>query len=500
MYAISDNNFSPQPTAQGGEPSIFPPQTRRPQQAAQHQHPQQHPEHTQRKPGHKSPKLRTSCDSCASAKVRCSKEHPKCERCIECNFSCVYGLSMKHGKGSQRRRLSALQTASGGSRSVTLPSEQNRHNYLQQFFSEVGSIGGTASISSIQPWPSSNDVAMRHKTPHITASSTFDDPFWNNAMAHGNAGTNSNETMRPTSHGPASAYLDDALSLLSNTGFSPSISSDPSNLMSSPSSSASPVIPNRNTPLLQPQMSSGSGRHDCYMIANSTLAMLHVSSRPMSSDNDSDAESVLSSNPPACVPMRTAQHLDEVLCCTKEAMDIVHQLLGCPCASDSQMALLYASIMIRILFWHRLAARVKTSTSLPLPSWDGSPVMDPFATTRRTANSSQKSSCSTPTAFVTSKPIKIGNYVPDQDDQEPLRQMLLLISLKKLGRLVERFAHVGDPVKAGPSQIRGILASWLNSELHQNIKAVGKRAEGAKAAVGQQFDILPHEKSSAAQR
>lgn len=91
--------------------------------------------------------------------------------------------------------------------------------------------------------------------------------------------------------------------------------------------------------------------------------------------------------------------------------------------------------------------------------------------------------CSTPTAFIASKPIKIGSYVPDQEDQEPMRRLLLLINLKKLGRLIEIFAQVRDPVEAGPSQIRGILASWLNSQLHQTIRAVGK---GAKAAVGQQ--------------
>lgn len=483
MYATSNNSLSYQPTDLGREPSIFSLQNRPPQQEAQQQLQQQFPQQSQAMPSHKSPKVRTSCDPCASAKVRCSKEHPRCERCIESNFPCIYGLSMKHGKGSQKRRQPEIQPAS-----VTMPSEQIYSNDLQQSFSDLlESIGGTDSISSIQPWPSSNDVATKHRsinsTPHVPASPVFNDPFLINAMANGNADTRSNETMSPTSHGPAISYLenpDDNLPLLLNTEFSHSINSEPFDAMSSPSSSASSVTP---TPLLQPQTSNGSGTHDCYVIANSTLAMLHVSSRPFSSDTGSDAMSTLSPNSTTCVPMQIAQNLDEVLCCTRKAMGNVLQLLRCPCASDSQMAMLYASIVIRILFWHQLAAGLKTSTSLPLPSWDGSQSTDPFATTRMIANRSQQSSCSTPSAFIASEPIKIGNYVADQEDQEPMRRLLLLISLQKLGRLIEIFAQVRDPVEAGTSQIRGVLASWLNLELHQTTKAVGK---GAKAMVGQQ--------------
>ncbi len=64
-----------------------------------------------------------------------------------------------------------------------------------------------------------------------------------------------------------------------------------------------------------------------------------------------------------------------------------------------------------------------------------------------------------------------------------MRRVFLLISLKKLGRLIETFAQVGDPVDGGPGHLRNILASWSNSELSQAIKVVGK---GAKSSIGQQ--------------
>ena len=398
---------------------------------------------------------------------------------------------MKHGKGLQKRRHPEFQPATHGFQSTPVSSEQKYDNDLQQSFSDLlENIGSTANVSSTQPWPSSNDVVMKstamHSAPPATISSAFDDPFWTNTTPNGHARTSSTTTTSLTNHGPATTYLesrDDTLSQVSNTDFSQFINSEPSNSISSPSSSASPVPPDRNIPLLQPQISNdSSGTHDCYVIANSTLAILYVSSRPVSSDSGNDTISPLSSNSTARVPMPAAQHLDEVLRCTREAMGNMLHLLRCSCASDPQMAMLDASIIIRILFWHQLAAGVKTSTALPLPSWDGSPFMDPFATTGTTASRSHRSSCSTSTAFVASEPIKIGNYIPDQEDQEPMRRLFLLISLKKLGRLIEIFAQVGDPDDVGPSHIRVVLASWLNSELSQTIKVVGK---GAKAVVGQ---------------
>ena len=488
MYALFNPSSSPRPTVQGGEPSRFSSQNRRPQQEPQQQVQQQ----LQKTPDRKTPKVRTSCDSCATAKVRCSKERPRCERCIECNFSCVYGLSMKHGKRSQKGRHPAFQPTTDDFQSNPLSSGQKHDNDLQQSFSDLlENIGSTANVSSIQPWPASNEIGSKSTTmnpaPPAAASPASDDLSWPHAIADGRAGTGSAGNMSPTNRDPAFAHLeslDDNFSILPNTDFSQLINPEPSDSVISPSSSASPIIPYRNISLLQPQISDdGSGAHDCYVIANSTLAILHVSPRPMSNDNGNDVTSTLSSNHAARVPMQAAQHLDEVLRCTRDAMGNVLHLLRCSCASDPQMAMLDASIIIRILFWHQIAAGVKASTSLPLPSWDGLPLMQPFAATGRTASRSHPGFCSSSTAFVASEPIKIGNYIPDQEDQEPMRRLFLLISLKKLGRLIELFAQVGDPVDIGPSHVRGVLASWLSSELSQTVKVVGK---GAKTTVGQQ--------------
>ncbi|KAK8184607.1 hypothetical protein BC567DRAFT_260761 [Phyllosticta citribraziliensis] len=55
------------------------------------------------------PQLRSSCDSCNSAKVKCTKNRPKCERCVTRGTECVYSISLrsikrKRGLGQQHFR------------------------------------------------------------------------------------------------------------------------------------------------------------------------------------------------------------------------------------------------------------------------------------------------------------------------------------------------------------------------------------------------------------
>ncbi|GAQ44615.1 hypothetical protein AtubIFM54640_005809 [Aspergillus tubingensis] len=45
-----------------------------------------------------SRKTRNSCDACAKSKLRCGKQHPRCERCVLRNQACTYGLARPKGR------------------------------------------------------------------------------------------------------------------------------------------------------------------------------------------------------------------------------------------------------------------------------------------------------------------------------------------------------------------------------------------------------------------
>ncbi|KAI0879422.1 hypothetical protein GGS24DRAFT_155996 [Hypoxylon argillaceum] len=52
-------------------------------------------------------KYKDSCTHCAGAKVRCSKEKPRCTRCNERGLDCSYGLSYRYGRLPARAKLTA---------------------------------------------------------------------------------------------------------------------------------------------------------------------------------------------------------------------------------------------------------------------------------------------------------------------------------------------------------------------------------------------------------
>ncbi|KAI0191597.1 hypothetical protein F4808DRAFT_383236 [Astrocystis sublimbata] len=53
-------------------------------------------------------KYKDSCTHCAGAKVRCSKEKPRCTRCNERGLDCSYGLSYRYGRLPARAKMSAV--------------------------------------------------------------------------------------------------------------------------------------------------------------------------------------------------------------------------------------------------------------------------------------------------------------------------------------------------------------------------------------------------------
>jgi hypothetical protein len=47
-------------------------------------------------------KLRTTCNACQQAKIRCSHSHP-CDRCVSHGFECVYSISQPLGRPAKKK-------------------------------------------------------------------------------------------------------------------------------------------------------------------------------------------------------------------------------------------------------------------------------------------------------------------------------------------------------------------------------------------------------------
>lgn len=452
---------------------------------------QQQQQSQQRPSGQKPQKLRLSCDACAAAKVKCGKERPRCERCNTNDLNCVYGPSMKHGKPEKKRKQSDPHASPTSVPSSSTPSshgqfaspvDKNYYNDLHQSYSELlQNIGGSNNLGTY-PWNSNNTNPMPGNIytapPPEPSFPQLCDPFWPEGIASAHHGTGSlsptkldlNSTLGP---------LDTPNPMISNLDFSQQyINPDSLNPISSPSSSTSLTGLGGHESIFHTQHNS-IGAHDCYMIATSTLATLHFRSRSFLGDG-SDSLSSLYSNSPSMLPSPapTIQTLDDVLRSNQEAISSVFRLLKCSCAEDPHMAMLYASIIVKVLYWHQVAAGTRNSSSRSIPTSEGLP----SPADSSAGLSSGNSPCSSAAPFISSEPIKIGTYTPDEEDQEPIRRLFLLSNLKKTGRLIEAFAGVGEGVDAGTSNLYASLASWLKSELSRTIRDVGNGARASVAA------------------
>ena len=461
-----------------------PPSHRTPSQSFQQSQPKHHqiPSTT----GRRTQKLRLSCNACGSSKVRCGKERPSCERCAGSGFQCIYGLSMKHGKGSQKRRQLEAQAAAVNLEPAIASSEKKTNNEIQRRFYNLSDNAGNYAGPLSQQWPTMDELAAQsfslHTQPSAATFPNAEDVYQRSIGESSHSASYSIETMDSVGQGQSETYresLDPTISNFPDINYSQLMDMDLSKQMDS-SSCASSSPSNRDAVAPQDQGSSpGLADHDCYVIANSTLAMLHISSQKGPDDYDIRASPTYTSDPISCGPQNTVQRLHEVFRCIKEAMGNVHRLLICTCATDPQMAMLNASIIIRILHWHRLGASIHDSDSIQLPPLVEQSSINPYVDSSYPANYSHRSSYSTPIASVAPEPISIGSFVPDQEDQDTLRHLYLLVNLKKLGRMVEAFAQAEDHAELGPGQIRGTLATWLKTELRQTTNIVGSRVKGS---------------------
>ncbi|KAF2172666.1 hypothetical protein M409DRAFT_49215 [Zasmidium cellare ATCC 36951] len=58
-----------------------------------------------------SGKIRDSCNSCSSQKIRCTKERPACARCVSKGLDCAYSISMRTGRPSRASQAAAAAAA-----------------------------------------------------------------------------------------------------------------------------------------------------------------------------------------------------------------------------------------------------------------------------------------------------------------------------------------------------------------------------------------------------
>ncbi|KAL9069424.1 MAG: hypothetical protein Q9157_006162 [Trypethelium eluteriae] len=157
--------------------------------------------------------------------------------------------------------------------------------------------------------------------------------------------------------------------------------------------------------------------------------------------------------------------LDHVLRLNREVSERLDRLLTCSCARTPHLALLYASIISRVLIWYQQAAG-------SLQSSPGSPTTATSTSCTDHARTPAASTQSTSIAVIPAK-MAIGTFnVDDLRVQTALKIQLLSGEMKRAGRLIDQFSShqfaglslTNGSTFGGVDSLSQSLDSWLRSE------------------------------------
>ena len=476
-------------------------------------------------PSARQPKLRVSCDACAAAKVRCSKERPSCERCSASDYECVYGPSLKHGKSQGKRSRRYSQASAMRERQMSRSSQErqetteaprsNSSSYvdLQQSFDNLIRRIGSNKVLNAEPQP--KKVSREQQCHPVTVYSPFTSfgipdeifSFSKASMDHRNfAPDTTNPSGAVTNQAPSSLLNSQSPSDLSFPNLDIPTSIDLADLDApsdhAPSPTQSELANTAREFTTTAHSTDGNlSTHECYITTCKILSNLQSSlPAPLvnnSNSNDAFAHTLASADPMSWSPAAPkARSLDGILRMNQEAIASTCALLDCPCALEPHMGMLYGSILVKVFAWHRVAAgnpECPTPPSLgdiSLPLLNHDPMQTSSYPTNKSSTPSlagnwnhRASRSSTAVASVVShEPVRIGEYVPCDEDQGPIRRLLLLSNLKKAGPLIEKFNRIAasshDPAV---SSLYSMLASWLTSELGRTVRDISGKTESGHA-------------------
>lgn len=384
-------------------------------------------------------KLRSSCDRCGAAKLRCDRSQPECTRCLSVGVACVYGVSRKAGKPPRNR--DRLNDNTGGSAG-------------NGFVPGSGSGSGSGSVSSPDnvstAWDKINDY---HNS--LMASVHVLDAFHDNPIDLSFPALNSLE-------------FDDNLSANHET--------EP---LESPEASRTHVDESMyfNSEFMLPIASKD---HNCCREAHDILrrlSLLNPNTASSTSRSVADSTSAISSTT-GCV------HLDHILRINRESSEQLGYLLACSCARYPHLALLYASIISRIMIWYEQAASCSQRASWSPEVAAADTVLCQLSPSGYMAGSQSSWSGSTvnttragtPTltgaTAIAVKPthMTMGSFdIDDKQVQTALRTQLLLGEIRRTSHLIQLFASrsssdVGEFTFGGIDSLYKSLSSWLRIE------------------------------------
>ncbi|KAI1759612.1 hypothetical protein GGR53DRAFT_527058 [Hypoxylon sp. FL1150] len=421
----------------------------------------------------RQPRLRSSCDGCGAAKLRCDRNHPECGRCRALGFACVYGISRKFGKPQRGREAQAmdLRAELPGARTIAHTPVPHKYPSLMNIdkFEDKNGHGNLTALNfrllpgadatydytqtNLLDGAAKSEVYIDPGEPSFLSSVSLDLDEWIFSRHQDNSLWNPKDLKIPTStrthwrgdsmtHQPDKIAFDKNGSAIANT----------------------------------------TG-HTCTREAHDLLISLPF-----------DNTSKLTTSPlPSAAGTAEYIPLDHILRTNREAIERLFNLLNCSCAGSPHLALLYASIFSRVLSWYQQAAGIPTDSAANMDiipttlSRSASTDTDPltWSSAAVTPDSGNNLAIAQiPGLGVMHTQMAMGTFnVDNRRAQATLNLQLVLSEIKRASCVIDAFtsrgshtqASHGTPAFGGVDGLYKSLGLWMKSEHTRMIGIIRSR-------------------------
>ena len=432
----------------------------------------------------RKPKLRSSCDGCGAAKVKCDRVMPKCGRCISHGMTCLYGVSQNIGK-QPRQRLHPSSKRLSSDQAITTNVDKLHGSSSRGVVLDVGSFPSVTNTSAT--WDTVDDNINGLATNLDKLDDWYSDlpelsiPTFTSLDSGEEAVANRYHNNPPPANlqfssipTPESPDRGSYLSIEVATA-QPTVHESQDSKSSDPNGTSVP-----------PAAIAG---HDCCREACSILESLH--SLGLSKDHSVSSSGTFVAS---ATDSTNRVPLDHVLRLNRIASERLCRLLTCSCARSPHLALLYASIISRVLIWYEQAACCAQSApesavdiawhhvypagstpSVDSGSGGGSPAWSTTATSTFNTDGTSSTTTlrqSTGLAIVPTK-MTIGTFnIDDLNVQTALKIQLVSGEMRRAGHLINQFAlrtSTGqcldnESTSSGADSLHKSLDTWLVGE------------------------------------
>lgn len=384
-------------------------------------------------------KLRTSCDNCLVAKVRCTKAKDGCARCVEYGAVCSYSPSLR---GARPRMLAKqknlIDTASKDSVAMDRRCTPDLSSDQQQLKGEPRMQWHQTNRSNLADQRREENFGdaflMERRSSNefldFTDALTFD-PMQVEEMTDRTQDSNEIDIWQ-------SAATNDRPLSRANPQRDQGISLSLDGITESPESSAGDVFSSIQTSTTTATSSKRSSAGPSERDSLSTDLLRRPTCTLNPCDCFTDILEALCALHRYCKAPGTP--LDVALQANKEAVERCRTMLGCPCARENSCVMLLSVIIGRILLLYRLAS--KGYFVSPSASQDGSGMQArEFARPQPSFASSQalgmlenrnRQHC----FHASSIRLTLGSYKLDPQDERMINKNIIMIQVRKVQGLI----------------------------------------------------------------